>query len=670
METSSKTNSEVHTHYRRDVDSLRAFAIIPVVLFHAGFSFFPGGFIGVDIFFVISGFLITGIIVREIKDKSFSILKFYERRAKRIIPALMCTIIATLVAGWFILKPEEVDALGKSAIASIGFASNIWFWRSSFEYFGPNVSLAPLLHTWSLSVEEQFYIFFPLAILAIDRIAPKHVGKMVALATVLSFALACYFVYIKPSATFYLLPTRAWELGMGSLLAIYWRHAKKLPNSFREPLSILGIGLIVIPILLYSKSMIFPGLLALAPCMGAMIIIAIGANGSTHALAFLQWPVFAFIGKISYSLYLMHWPIVVFTRYLSNSAEFGYSTKFSVVGASFVFALISWCFVEQPFRKHALNRRTIFWSAGLAMGATAVFVAGIVAFDDLKYPFSIEEAKIAKSFNDRAYAPTDCLPIIFDEGVCPIGQKKDVTKPYDFILMGDSHALSISSEISEAAEVMGQSGVMMSMICPPLLGVFRFIEPKCTSFTSAVVEWITRQPDIRTVILHARWAYYESGTDVRGEKGGDKYKLLLVRDELDKEGVYPNKVFERGFRKTIDTLLASGREVVIVEGVPEIGWDVPNALLIESRWSLSPPPAPTLDDTISRQAGVRLIFDLYKDHPRVKFIDPTTIMCHTGRCMIEHNGVPLYYDDNHLTKAASALLFRKILKEKVWQNQE
>lgn len=657
---SHQTGGDINAHYRNDIDSLRALAVIPVVFFHAEFSFISGGFIGVDIFFVISGFLITGILLREIRNGSYSLLNFYDRRIRRILPALMVVVVTTLAFGWLILKPEEVDSLAKSAIASIGFSSNIWFWRSSLEYFGPNVSLAPLLHTWSLSVEEQFYILFPLLVLVAHRFGPKYLGRIVLASTLISFLLACFFVYVKPSATFYLLPTRAWELGMGALLAIYSQRISHFVDDFREALSILGLALVLIPMFLYSKLITFPGLFALAPCMGAFIILAIGANGATRTLQVLQWPWLMWIGKISYSLYLVHWPIVVFVRYLSNGSEFNDLTKYLIVLASFLCAIFLWRIVELPFRSKVFNRKKVFINAGLAMSVTAALSVSIITFDESKYPLSVDEKKIAESFSDRAVTPTNCTTFISGEGVCPIGLSGIDADSYDFILFGDSHALSISAEVDKSAKITGRSGLMTSLICPPLLETYRLIAPKCTEYTSSVVNWISNRSDIRTVILHARWAYYESGTDVGGKTGGDKHKLLLVRDAIDSEGMDPHAIFERGFRKMMDSLIASGRKIVIIESVPEAGWDVPNALLLKARWNLSAPQAPSSEDTAFRQAGVKSVFNTYKDHPQVRFVSPSEIMCGKERCIVEYNGVPLYYDDNHLTKSASSLLFREI----------
>lgn len=667
MSTALSTHGD-NLGYRRDIDSLRAFAIIPVVLFHAGLGFIPGGFVGVDVFFVISGYLISKIIIREVWEKQFSILKFYERRARRIIPALMAVISITMIFGWVVFKPEEVDALGKSAVAAIGFSSNMWFWKSALEYFGPAVESAPLLHTWSLAVEEQFYILFPLLIIAIYKYAPQYLGKIVLAVTLLSFLLATYTVYWKPSAAFYLLPTRAWELGIGTVLAIYSSKIRFDSGILREIIAIFGIALLIYPLFFYSKSMPFPGWTALAPCLGAATLIALGHGKPVRTLSFMQWSPLVFVGKISYSLYLVHWPITVFTKYLSNTTTLSYSMALLVIATSIICAVVSWRFIEQPFRSSTASTFRILGHSGGAMSLVAALALCVVSFDSWKFRLSSQQQAIVDAANDRAETPSNCTPLWMEFGLCPIGTTNGEEKSYDFILMGDSHALSISAEIDDSARIAGKSGLMMNMICPPLSGVSRLIEPRCTDFTEAVLKEVLKRPDFKTVILHARWAYYESGTDVDGKVNTETYNLLLVRDAEDTAGGNPHLIFERGLRRTIEQLLESGRNVVIIEGVPEVGWNVPNALILKERWGIQPPAAPSIEAVRARQAGAKSVFEQFKDHPRVRLIDPIPAMCDRGGCRVELAGIPAYYDSNHLTKSAAKSIFREIFIKEIYGN--
>jgi len=255
-------------NYRPDIDGLRAVAVLPVVFYHAGVAGFTGGFVGVDIFFVISGFLITSIIAPEVKEGRFSILRFYERRARRILPALFAVILASLVAGWFILVPADYDKMGQSIVSALLFVSNMWFWRNSGDYFGGATDYLPMLHTWSLAVEEQFYIFFPLLLMALHRIGRRLLLPAILVLVLGSLVLAAWATHRMPSASFYLLPTRIWELGVGSLLALGLVRAEA-PRALREAAGGLGLVAVLAPVFLYDSQTPFPGLAALPPVLGA-----------------------------------------------------------------------------------------------------------------------------------------------------------------------------------------------------------------------------------------------------------------------------------------------------------------------------------------------------------------------------------------------------------------
>ena len=336
--------------YRPEVDGLRALAVIPVLLFHAGLGT-PGGFMGVDIFFVISGYLITTLIVRDLQLGSFQMRAFWERRIRRILPAAAVMVIATLIAGAIILLPESFESLGKSALAQSLMISNFYFWQQDGYFAGPS-DYEALLHTWSLAVEEQFYLVLPLLLVFLNRKSPRRIAFILSLIFLASLIWSFFGPYLYPMATFYLLPARAWELLLGSLIAIL---AIKIPGgrlgaSF---LSLLGIALMVYPMLTYLPSTPFPGIAAIPPCLGAALFILASRDHKTLAGQLLALPPFVFIGKISYSLYLWHWPLLVFGRHLSIH-ETPLETRLLLLAASFLLAILSWRFVETPFRKPGL----------------------------------------------------------------------------------------------------------------------------------------------------------------------------------------------------------------------------------------------------------------------------------------------------------------------------
>ncbi|MEL6764342.1 MAG: acyltransferase [Cyanobacteria bacterium J06607_6] len=368
-------------HYRPDIDGLRTIAVLPVVLYHAGVAGFTGGFVGVDIFFVISGFLITTIIYQELEEGRFSLVRFYERRARRILPALFAVIFASLVAGWFLLVPADYDHMGRSAVSALAFVSNIWFWRNSGGYFGGATDYLPLLHTWSLAVEEQFYILFPLLLMALHRFARSLLLPAILVLVAGSLILAAWATPRMPSASFYLLPTRIWELGVGSLLALGLVRTEA-PRALREVAGGLGLLAVLVPVFLYDSRMVFPGMAALPPVMGAALLIWAGTAGPVMASRLLSLRPMAWIGLISYSLYLWHWPIMAFVRNRLFTVELEPTWQVATILASFLAGWASWCFVERPFRiplsLGGLTRARIFALSGAGMAGLGVLAGAIV----------------------------------------------------------------------------------------------------------------------------------------------------------------------------------------------------------------------------------------------------------------------------------------------------
>ena len=334
--------------YRTDIDGLRAIAVLAVLLFHIGVEPFSGGYVGVDIFFVISGYLITSIIVREIKGGNFSIVKFYERRFRRILPALTVVMASSLAFGVLLLHPKHLYDLGWSSIAASLFSSNILFYLES-GYFAESAELKPLLHTWSLAVEEQYYIFFPVLLILIAKIDSKKYARWLIPLALVSFTLCIVGMEFNVSGTFYLIPTRTWELLTGSLLAINIFPGTKC-QYVRNFLSITGFLMMAFSIFVYTPATNFPGIAAAIPTIGAALIIYSGIGGRSLVGRFLSLKPLVFIGLISYSLYLWHWPVIVYTKYYSIVEL----TNFEIsVMLCFIFALsvFSWHYIEKTVQK-------------------------------------------------------------------------------------------------------------------------------------------------------------------------------------------------------------------------------------------------------------------------------------------------------------------------------
>ena len=365
-------------HYRPEIDGLRAVAVIPVIFYHAGFGLFSGGYIGVDVFFVVSGYLITSIILTEIKDGTFSVINFYERRARRILPALYFMIFISSVFAWFVLLAGEFQDFAKSLIAVPAFISNIFFWRDA-GYFDVASELKPLLHTWSLAVEEQFYVLYPIFLLFIWRLATRWIIFILLAISCLSLGLAEWASEYHPSAGFYLLPTRMWELLAGACAAFYL--AKETPGKGDGKnnliLSTGGLSLITVAVFFLDANTPWPSSYTLLPITGTVLVILFASK--KNAIGFLlSNNLFVFLGLISYSAYLWHHPIFVFSRFMKID-ESNIFSLFFMIALTFIIAYLSWKFVEQPFRKkHFLSRRIVFlYSLCVGIGLILFGIAGV-----------------------------------------------------------------------------------------------------------------------------------------------------------------------------------------------------------------------------------------------------------------------------------------------------
>ncbi|MCF7969083.1 MAG: acyltransferase [Methylococcaceae bacterium] len=335
--------------YRREIDGLRALAVLPVILFHAGFERFSGGFVGVDVFFVISGYLITTIILAELEQGKFSIVNFYERRARRILPALFLVMLVCIPFAWLYLPSPEYKDFSQSLVAVSVFASNILFWRES-GYFDTAAELKPLLHTWSLAVEEQYYVLFPPVLMLFWRLGKRWILVMLGLVFVASLAVAEWAAYAKPAAAFYLLPTRGWELLVGAFAAFYLSKAsrKGFSKAVGEVGGWLGVTLILYAVFACSKATPFPGLYALVPTLGAVLVILFATQQTTVG-KFIGNKVFVGVGVISYSAYLWHQPLFAFAKQRSLT-EPSHIVFLILSALTLLLAYLSWRYVETPFR--------------------------------------------------------------------------------------------------------------------------------------------------------------------------------------------------------------------------------------------------------------------------------------------------------------------------------
>ncbi len=638
--------------YRPDIDGLRALAVLPVLFFHVGIPGFEGGYVGVDVFFVISGFLITCILDAELESGKFSFYNFYERRIRRLGPAAAVVVAATAAVGSVLLLPSALRDLGQSMVAVGLFASNFLFWREAGYFDGP-AELKPLLHTWSLTVEEQFYLVFPPLLLLLKNLR-RRTTVLGALAVV-SLLASVLMVVLDASTAFYLLPFRAWELLLGSLLAL---GAVSPPPGLAQAtrLGLAGLVLVLLPVFVYDGSTPFPGLAALPPCLGTAMLIHAGQVEGTPSGRLLGHKSLVFIGKTSYSLYLWHWPIVVFARLLLPE---GFSPVHvaAMTVASLVAGALSWRFVEQPFRdKSRIGARPLFAGAAVAsllwIGTGWVFHVSkglpgrlspeVLAFADAAEDFD-PSAEVCGRWQDAPF----CL--IGEQGADPT-----------FFHWGDSHAGMWAHAVEPAARQLGRAGFYSNEPgCPPLFGVEKDesvanaqTDARCTENNRAVRDLIERTPTLKTVLITARWAYYAHG---RGT-GRDAHHTVSVWDAGTAPGARPQaEVIEQALDRTLRWLRERGLRIVLLRPPPEMPRFELDRVGQSLRFANDPDGFAAAVRVSRIEADAReAVFDRvvsrFADDRELIVLDPGASFCDERTCFALDGVRPRYIDTNHLTK--------------------
>ncbi|MEM1229783.1 MAG: acyltransferase family protein [Pseudomonadota bacterium] len=653
--------------YRRDIDGLRAVAVVPVVLFHAGFDIFSGGYVGVDVFFVISGYLITSLIAPQVNAGTFSYRQFYERRIRRLFPALFALIAACSVAAWWLLMPEELEDFGQSVATTSLFSANFLFFSEDGYFEGP-AEQKPLLHTWSLAVEEQFYLLFPPLLLLLKRRWPTRLTLTVAGLFGASLLWSSYAAYVYPTATFYLLPARTWELLLGALLALAHLQEPSRAGRGDGALGALGLALIAYAVLTFDSTTVFPGLSALLPCAGTALLIHSGRLGDSLIARLLALPPLVFVGLISYSLYLWHWPVIVFAKhYLIRPPTLPETLAMVLVGIGL--AVLSWRYVEQPFR----GRDGVLTSRRLFQATAAVMVTAIAVgllFDEsegLPARLDSETRRIAAYLDDKPRERRRCEGIppeaISYERLCRIAGDA----PPTFMVWGDSHAGALMPAVREAAQALGVNGLnATSNGCPPLLNltnVQRDPQGICLAFNDAVLAVLREHPEVHTVWMLGRWPRYAQGTPYGSESG--RTLLLRTRDREAGSLEENHAMIAAAYEATLQQLEALNRRVVVLGPIPEIGHIVPNSMAKAQR--LHRDIELRLPRAAFDQRNARVLQMLEAGaHERAQWAPLHNHLCDDDWCAITQGETPLYSDDDHLSSVGAArfnALFETLLRE-------
>ncbi|HVX36817.1 MAG TPA: acyltransferase family protein [Hyphomicrobium sp.] len=634
--------------HRLDIDGLRGLAVAGVVAYHFGLGM-PGGYGGVDVFFVISGFLIAGIIKSELEAGTFSIANFYVRRIRRILPALTVCLLASSIAATLFLFPHDFKKFGQSLIAASLSVSNFYF-SHKIGYFDNEATDKPLLHTWSLGVEEQFYIVFPLMLLLLFRYARKSIVPILWIVAIASFAYSCHGIAKDADKAFFSTAGRAWELGIGALLA-FGALPKLRARGLLEVEAAIGALLIAFCFLAYSDETRFPGLAALPLCLGAALIIHSGnASQPTAVASMLSSRPAVGLGLISYSVYLWHWPLLVFAlyRWPSIFSGAGTYTALLLLGlASLVIGALSWAFVEQPFRRMSkLPRATVFLSGGLAVALTAA-ISGVVVRRPMwlqHWPESIQEMHFGHSIPAKKQGLAQAHGWPAD--VFIVGAQNSTP---DTVVWGDSYTNAMAPGFVSYYRETGRGVIIAALSgCRPLVGVSLTHVRKgrnCERHNAEVFDAIL-QHGAKRVILIGFWAEFAENI-VRDPDGS-----VVFREHAQEDG----QVFEATLRSMIGKLTKRGIEVVIVGPVPVQKFQVAPAVARHILWNEPLPPELTRTQFLEDKAMMFDIFTRMATLPHVRVVYPDKSLCDAQGCDYIENGIPLYSDHNHLSPAGVAKL--------------
>jgi peptidoglycan/LPS O-acetylase OafA/YrhL len=634
--------NKMTTAYRPDIDGLRAWAVMLVVIYHAGIGCVPGGYMGVDVFFVISGYLITNIITREMEQGHFSLLRFYERRIRRIIPALVVMTISILVLGTIWILPVSFERISGSALAAMLFLANFHFWKSASNYFAPASETDPFLHTWSLAVEEQFYLLFPVLFVLLFQLGRRRtVVNVMGLLLVASFVLTLTSYAFAPTATFFFPIFRAWEFLVGALLAmgVVPTTEKRI---FAGAGTLTGLSLLVFAAIYFDSTIQFPGWVTLLPVIGSALIIHFGGQSGMVGRVTLSAEPVRRIGRISYSLYLWHWPVFVLAEHYILDHPLGALEVSYCIALSFVLAYLSYRFVEQPFRHGSwFQRSSHLFITVIPMALVAVVSAFVIFFNEglrQRYPdfanFSISsQTEVDKRIEKIA------LSNCFEEAIsgrrisaCYLGPRGEGNA----MIWGDSFALHYLTALTEYAFTTpsGKNRGLISFAspqCPPIIGYDPVNLPSCKDINDRALE-IMHEMNVDTVVLSANWFNY-----------------ALV-----------NRVNFADVRDTVAALKAKGLTVVLIGQSPIFNFSAPEeALFSQMLQGVTRSSFGASINRVPTNFNQRLQMSANPD----MFFDPTLSFCDKDECQIYEGGNYLFRDYGHLTLQGSRRVIFPLMEE-------
>ncbi len=630
--------------YRAEIDGLRALAVIPVILFHAGFKLFSGGFVGVDVFFVISGYLITTILIEDIENKRFNIVNFYERRARRILPALFLVMLFCILFAWMWMVPSQMKDFSLSLVGVSLFISNVLFWSKN-GYFEAAAEEKPLLHTWSLAIEQQYYVLFPIFLILVWRFGKSKVFWMIVVMAAISLLISEWGYRNMPTANFYLAPTRAWELLGGSIAAFIVDKNGVQKNNF---LALLGLLAIIYSIFVYDQSTPFPSIYTLVPVLGVVLIV-LYAEKETIVAKILSRKIFVGIGLISYSAYLWHWPIFSFAKLVWLDVK-------GVIAAALVLiifpvAYMSWRYIEKPFRnQNKFDGRKIYYISFFGIFIFLVF--GFVGY-------TTDGIESRKKWTEHYFLTLGRKEIFNNNCVNRYTNlakfstcRMSNDKPPTIALIGDSHSQSLYEALS--ARYKNETIINFGRYsCLPFVNSKHLASENCTSYQTETDIFLKSNPQIHTVILAGYWGYLASGGFYLNGNGFRIHKEISTTDEAS---------FIKNASTFLKLLKTNVQNVILLEDWPDLDFspvrcdDLGVFRFVQSKCFMS------YENFLPRQKNVsNVITNLIQLHLDVKYVSVVDLFCDQERCFSMSERGTLYRDGDHVSRLGAELIVNKIL---------
>ena len=670
--------------YRKDIDCLRGISVLAVILYHFKFDYFSGGYLGVDIFFVISGFLITSIILEEISLEKFSLINFYERRIRRLFPALIVVIITTSFLFEIVFLETEIKKLVVSIISTILFYANFYF-QDIGSYFSPLNEQQPLLHTWSLSIEEQFYLIFPIfLVLFFKKINLAFI--LIILFALFSISLSQFggnlkfsYPYVENHLSFFALPqfafyftlTRIWEILVGCLLALFLFNNKK--NFENRYLVLLGYLLIVLSILFFDRNTLHPSIITLIPITGTLLVLLYSSENFNESGVFVIFNNYILlkIGLISYSLYLWHQPIYQFFNQI-YFIDTNNLVKFFIIFLLLILSFFSFKFIEQPFRdKRKISQKNIFIFYILSTILIILFCLYSLYLRDFSKKYSAlvyDISNFSKYYeNNNFNCSTSAENYISPNNACILGNEQKT----ELALIGDSHLDIISKELKKELTLLGVSAYQFSYGgCVPSLNLKVYNDKRyiCNKYFTEVLNKLKNEPNIKKIVLFSRWSFNLKGERFNNKEGGIEIGNGHYFIPINSDVLVEKKIRQEEILKNIEIFIKKiknlDKDIYIVMPTPEMGWEVPNNLarilhyknkIEKNTLSIS---KKVFDE---RNSEIYKFFSNLKQNYNLNLIYPNDIFCDNLKCFSHKNNIPLFFDDDHLSIEGSKLLSKKII---------